>query len=276
MNGPIQHAAPRRRRQAAACGRAAVRVLLLHGMGGGLSGWDALAARLAPHLELWDARLPWAFTGDPEWAREPDVTQSVIAAVDGVRRAAGRPVDVVIAHSFAANVVLELLAGSDLLTRTASVLVSPFYRDLAVDLDWRAVLSGIDGCYQRVAQEIQQRHGACGTDQFRAVVAQRILRLTGPYPRLRFQQVYSRTPRLDLESMTVPVVVVGGSDDPAATADGIRLLACRIPHARSEILDGCGHFPMIERPARLAEIIEDFIDHALPAAPESRPGRVPS
>ncbi|HEY1575356.1 MAG TPA: alpha/beta hydrolase [Pseudonocardiaceae bacterium] len=276
MNGPIQHAAPRRRRQAAACGRAAVRVLLLHGMGGGLGGWDALAARLAAHLELWDVRLPWAFTGDPEWAREPDVTRWVIAAVDGVRRAAGRPVDVVVAHSFAANVVLELLAGSDLLTRTASVLVSPFYRDMAVDLDWCSVLSGIDGCYQRAAQEIEQRHGACGADQVRAAVAQQILRLTGFHPRLRFQQVYSRTPQLDLESMTVPVVVVGGSDDPAATADGIRLLACRIPHARSEILDGCGHFPMIERSTRLAEIIEDFIDHALPVAPESRPRRAPS
>lgn len=276
MSGPIRPAAPRRRRQAEACGRATVRMLLLHGMGGGLSGWDALAARLAPHLELWDVRLPWAFTGDPDWAREPDVARWVTAAVDGVGRAAGRRVDAVVAHSFAANVVLELLAGSDRLARTASVLVSPFYRDVAAEFDWRSVLSGIDGCYQRAAQEIQRRPGSCGTDQLRAAVARRISMLTGPYPRLRFQQVYTRIPRLDLESMTVPVCLVGGSDDPGATADGVRLLAGRIPRARVEILAGCGHFPMTEQPARLAEIIGDFLDHALPAAAESRPRRVPT
>lgn len=235
-----------------------VRLLLLHGMGGGLGGWDALAARLAPHLELWHVLLPWAFTGNPDWARERDVTRWVSASVDGVRRAAGRPVDLVVAHSFAANVVLELLAGSDL--PAAAVLVAPFYRDVAADVDGRAVLSAIDGCYERVAAEIRQR----------------IPQLIGPCSRLRFQQVYARAPRLDLESIGVPVFLIGGGDDPGATPGGIRLLAGRIPRARLEILDGCGHFPMIERPARLAEIIQDFAGQAVRSEPESRPGRVPS
>ncbi|HEX5116355.1 MAG TPA: alpha/beta hydrolase [Pseudonocardiaceae bacterium] len=244
-------------------------VLLLHGMGGGLSGWDALAARLAPHLELWDVRLPWAFTGNPDWARDPDVTQWVRASVDSVRGQAGAGPDVIVAHSFAANVALELLAGSDLPTATPSLLVSPFYRDVAADLDWSSVMSSMDGCYELIEKEIQQKHGPAGNDLLRSAVAQQMPKLTGLYPRLRFQQVYFRTSQLDLESLNVPVFLVGGSDDVGARADGVRLLAGRIPLARLEILDGCGHFPMIERPAELARLIEAFIDQAVQSSSAS-------
>lgn len=254
--------APRRRRQAEAGGRSAVSVLLLHGMGGGPSGWDALASRLAAHLELWDVRLPWAFTGDPDWARERDVTQWVSASIDSVKRQNGGGPNVIVAHSFAANVVLELLVGSGQQAAMPSLLVSPFYRDGEADLDWPSVMSSMDRCYQWIGNEIQQQHGPCGDDLVREAIAQQIPRLTGSYPRLRFQQLYHRTPRLDLETLNVPVLLVGGSDDVGAKIDGVRMLAGRIPRARLEILD-CGHFPMIERPAELARLIETFIDQAV-------------
>lgn len=263
MSARTRRPTPRRRRKAEADGRSPVSVLLLHGLGGGPSGWDALASRLAPHLELWDVRLPWAFTGDPGWAEEQDVTQWVSACVDGFRREAGGGPDIVVAHSFAANVVLELLTGSELLASTPSLLLSPFYRDLGAHLNWPSVISSMEGCYT----EIQK----CGTDLLREAVARRIRRLTGIYPRLRFQQLYYRTPYLDLESLNVPVFLVGGSDDVGATADGVRMLAGRIPRARLEILDGCGHFPMTERAAELAELIESFIDQAVQSSTAETP-----
>lgn len=256
---------PRRRRRAEPGGRRPVSVLLLHGMGGGLSGWDALASRLAPHFELWDVKLPWAFTGNPDWAREHDVTQWISAPVDSFRQQAGRVPDVVVAHSFAANVVLELLVESDLLASTSCFLVSPFYRDAETDLDWHSVMLSMDGCYARIDKEIQRKPEACGNDLARNAIAERVRRLTGFYPRLRFRQMYDRTPRLDLESLNVPLLLVGGSDDIGAKADGVRMLANRIPHARLEILDGCGHFPMTERTAELAELIESFINQSTPS-----------
>lgn len=263
MSARMWTATPRRRRRAEVGGRTPVSVLLLHGMGGGPSGWDALAAQFAPYLALWDVKLPWAFTGDPDWARERDVTQWVSASVDNFKRQTGSFPNLIVAHSFAANVVLELLTGSDLLATTPCLLVSPFYRDVAADLAWSSVISSMDACYTWIDKEIQRKHGPRGNDLLRATIAQRIPGLTGVYPRLRFHQVYCRTPDLGLESLDVPVFLVGGSDDVGAKADGVRMLASRIPHARLEILDGCGHFPMIERAAELAELIEAFIDQVV-------------
>lgn len=263
MNARIHPTTPRRRRRAEAAGRSPVSVLLLHGMGGGPSNWDALAALLAPHLELWDVKLPWAFTGNPDWAKKRDVTQWVSASVDSFRRQAGGGPHVIVAHSFAANVVLELLTGSNLLADTPTLLVSPFYRHPEEDLDWRSVMSSMDRCYTWVDKGVQHKYGPSGNDLVRDAIAQQIGRLTGVYPRLRFHQVYRRTPRLDLESLNVPVLVVSGQDDIGAKVDGVRMLARRIPGARVEVLDGCGHFPMIERSAEMAELVEDFVDQAV-------------
>lgn len=263
MSAGMRHAAPRLRRRAEAGGPAAVRVLLLHGMAGGPSGWNALASRLPAWLELWDVKLPWAFTGDPDWARDRDVTQWVTAPVEHLRRRAGGGPDVIVAHSFAANVVLELLARSDVLASTPAALVSPFYREAGTNLDWRSVISSMEGCYLRIDDELTRKHGTHGNDLVREIVSRQIRRLAGFYPRLRFHELFSRTTHLDLESLDVPMLLVGGSDDPGATARSVRLLADRIPQARLEILDGCGHFPMTEHAARLAEHLTSFIDAAI-------------
>lgn len=267
MSAASRQAVPRLRRRAERQNRPPVSVLLLHGMATGVSSWDELASLLAPHLELWDVTLPWSVTGDPAWAREPDVTQWVSAPLGHLRRVAGRGPDVVVAHSFAANVVLELLTGSDLLASTPVVLLSPFYRSADADLDWATFVPDLKRCYSRVAEESRRRRSRV-SDEAREAVVHRILERMGTHAPLRLYETYQRTPLLRLESLTMPLFLVGGSDDDmGASADGVRALAGRIPHARVEILDGCGHFPMTERAPQLAALLEEFIDQAMQTSP---------
>jgi len=245
-----------RLRRPAEHGRPPVRVLLLHGMGGGVRNWDPLAALLAPHLELWDVRLPWAIAADPAWARNHDVTRWISAPVAHVRP------DLVVAHSYAANLVLELLTGTDLLAATPTVLISPFYRDTHTDLDPAAVAPVIRDCYARFDEEIRARRGSRVSDEIRQVMVRRAFELMGNYPPLRFYEAYQRSSALRLENGTAPTLLIGGADDVAATIEGMRLLDARMPRARLEILDGCGHFPMTDRPGDVARLIESFLDPA--------------
>lgn len=263
MSAGIRIAAPRLRRPANG-DRPAVNVLLLHGMGGGPGSWDALDILLAPHLELWDVNLPWAITGDPRWAQDPDVRRWVSVPIEHVRAAAGG-LDLVVAHSFAANVVLELLAETALLSGTPVVLVSPFYRDTPEDFDWSEVVPGMEQCYTRVAEEILRRRGSRVGDETEDVIVRRMLEFVGAYAPVRFHETCRRTPLLDLESVTTPILLVGGEQDEfGAHAKGVCALARRLPHAFLAIIGGCGHFPMTQCAPQVAALIGTFVDKAYP------------
>lgn len=259
MSARIRNLPPRLRRPASGDGPAQS-VLFLHGMGGGPGSWDALSALLPAKLELWDVNLPWAITGDPRWAQEPDVRQWVSTPIEHVRAATGGP-DVIVAHSFAANVVLELLADTDLLTGTPTVLVSPFYRDAPEDFDWSDVVPGMEQCYAKVAEEIVRRRGHRVSDADSEVIVRRMLEFVGAYAPLRFHETCRRIPSLHLETLTTPMLVVGGDrDEFGAHAKDVCALAGRLPHAILAIVGDCGHFPMTERAPVLAALIDTFVD----------------
>jgi 3-oxoadipate enol-lactonase len=55
--------------------------------------------------------------------------------------------------------------------------------------------------------------------------------------------------RAELSRVTVPTLVLAGSEDQATPADATDLLAARIPGARHEVLDGAPHLANVECPA---------------------------
>ena len=62
-----------------------------------------------------------------------------------------------------------------------------------------------------------------------------------------------------LAALAVPTLLLFGSEDPFARVATAHRLAQEIPHARTEILDGIGHFMFDEVPERAAEIVVDFL-----------------
>jgi pimeloyl-ACP methyl ester carboxylesterase len=58
----------------------------------------------------------------------------------------------------------------------------------------------------------------------------------------------------------MPTLLVWGAGDaivPPAYAEDFRAL---LPNARVELIEAAGHLPMLERPERLAEVVEGFLE----------------
>jgi pimeloyl-ACP methyl ester carboxylesterase len=62
-----------------------------------------------------------------------------------------------------------------------------------------------------------------------------------------------------IQSLEMPVLLVWGSSERILPADGIHYFRKVLPsHARIEVFDECGHLPMIEKPRRTIELINDL------------------
>jgi pimeloyl-ACP methyl ester carboxylesterase len=239
-----------------AAAAAPLRTLLLHGLGCGATVWDPFVERAGRRLELWGAELPWGPGGTGEWAQEADARSWVARAIELTD---GGP-DVVIAHSFSANVLLELLDAEGQRGLHAVVLVSPFYRPEPERFDWAAISYYLND-FDRILEEgIRVRSASRLKPDVQHAMALRVRDRIGPYGWMRFFDAYLRTPRLRTAHLPGPFLVVGGTDDFAAFPSDGRALGRALPAARVEILRDCGHFAMAERPDRFAELVDEFLE----------------
>lgn len=235
------------------------RVLALHGLAGSSSMWEAWAQRLPAYYDLWTADLPWGGAPGTAWAQDPDVGRWVARAIAGV----GAPVDVVVAHSFAANALLALRDSGRLAAPPATVLVSPFYRGHVEAFDWAAIsyyLNGFDRILEEgiVAQGGQRLRAGLGHD-----MALRVRDRIGPYGWVRFFETYLGTPSLDTASLAGPTLLVAGGADIAVPTSDAFALSEALPECRLEVVPESGHFPMLECADRFTALVDDFLSTVL-------------
>lgn len=57
----------------------------------------------------------------------------------------------------------------------------------------------------------------------------------------------------------MPTMIVWGDQDPIIPIEHAYAAHERIEGSRLEVMEGCGHFPHVEEPARFAALLEDFI-----------------
>jgi pimeloyl-ACP methyl ester carboxylesterase/putative sterol carrier protein len=69
--------------------------------------------------------------------------------------------------------------------------------------------------------------------------------------------------RKDMGSIKSPVQLIRGSFDWLVNQEMVELTASRIPNARIDVLEGTGHYPMIENPAEFNDAIRTFLHEAL-------------
>ncbi|WP_406200628.1 alpha/beta hydrolase [Kitasatospora sp. NBC_01560] len=257
------------------------RVLLLHGLAANDTVWDAVLPALPADFQLWTARLPWrtetvadgfgAGFGD-DGLRAP--LAEALAAVPGGP-------EVVVAHSMAANVLLDLLAGpgadGDAPGRggiRALVLVSPFYRRRADEFDWDTISYYLNDFHLIMEEGIRAHSGDRIPADLRRAMGERVRDRVGPYGWFRFFDLYLRTPALATDRITLPTLVLAGGTDFAARPGEAVALAAALPDARCLVLPGSGHFPMLDAAQRFAAAVSDFV-HTTPGLPAPRGRALP-
>ncbi len=62
-----------------------------------------------------------------------------------------------------------------------------------------------------------------------------------------------------LPEIRCPALVLCGQDDGMVPPENSRQIAARIPNARLELIRECGHLPMLEKPAVVADLVSAFL-----------------
>lgn len=244
-----------------------LRALLLHGLGGSANDWNQCVPHAPDNLEVWDVDLPWGTFGNSAWATEGDACPIVAAAIESLPpRDPDRAVDVIVAHSFSANVVLELFGHYDPRTVRGLVLVSPSVSP--EPFDWSEVAKRVEQ-FPRVLEDSIAKKRRRLEPERRYALALRLRDLIGPLAWLRSLEYVLRNAALDLSRLTIPILVVAGDADRAVPISGPQRLAERLPTATFTALTGCGHFPMAEQPDRFMAVIEEFACSLSAASPPS-------
>lgn len=233
------------------------KVVFLSGLAGTAAAWQPLV-ELCSDYTLSIPEVPWS-VGNSEWQHNPIIVEDFLA-----RSCFGA--DVVVAHSFAATLLLEYLATSALHGQPvpgAAVLVSTFYRPHTQDFRWADIEHFLTHFDQILTSGIhasttRTRGGERAGDMARIVREQ-----IGPYGWMAFYSAYLRTPLLTLDAVSCPISLVHGAKDSAAPVRDSHDLANSCESAELHVLAGIGHFPMKEASGSVREAISSVMPESM-------------
>lgn len=244
------------------------RMLLLHGLANSANVWADYLEHAPPDHAVWTADLPWRAAAISGFADSYDrTTRAVLAAIEGVDDPGAREGKVIVAHSFSANLLLALLdrehrAGRDPLRRYGIdrlVLVSPFYRRSTDEFTWDSMAYFLNDFHLIMAEGLRVASRGRVSDGVLLDMAHRVRERVGPYGWFSFFDTYLRTPRLALDRLDVPCLVISGADDFAAHPSEAEALVADLPRASIDVVPDCGHFPMAIAPKRFANAVSGFL-----------------
>ncbi|MFE0171822.1 alpha/beta fold hydrolase [Streptomyces sp. NPDC059002] len=260
-------AAPPAGPRTAAPADGAPRVLLLHGLGGTASVWDRLVRQVGDRLALRDAELPWRGMAATDWSTLDDPGRILADLADS-------SYDAVVAHSYAAGLLLEEYASGRIAPRP-TVLLSPFHRSRAEEFDWAAITYHLNEFHRVFEEALAVGEAGRYPERHRNWLARRLRDQVGPYGWMRYFECYLRSPFVDLDAVRAPVLVLSGERDVATPPEEGRALAAGLPLARFELVPDCGHFPMQERAEHVARLLDGFLAPLSPGRGDRSPHERP-
>ena len=245
-------------------------LLLVHGWGAAASHWRRVWGRLVPRYRCLAPDLPgWGLSEKPDVPYTMEWYADWIADLLEMR---GASPAMVVGHSMGATIALALalrhpgrvtrlallnpiVRGSDGLKPETRLLTKPVIRTLAFPF------TRTRWFLRFIARNFTEGPALEEGDL--------LLIARGTYASMTRTLESLKTIDLmpGLESIRCPTLVIGTDADrevPPAQCD----LAARIPGARRETIEKCGHVPILEQPDRTASILIDFLG---PGAQRARP-----
>ncbi|MFC0599932.1 alpha/beta fold hydrolase [Streptomyces palmae] len=245
-------------------------LLMLHGLANSATLWDSYLSHSAAGGPVRAAELPWRGGGVGNWYHHPAALDWIRQALDAAAEPAGG-CEIVVAHSFSALLLLNLLGGAEPGTAPdrelperwgirGLVLVSPFYRAAPQDFDYATFTGMLGRIQEHTADSLAVMSQGRGNPALRQAMALRLAELVGPYGWTRFFEQYLRSPWADLARLDLPVLVITGAGDRMAPTEEAATLARLLPQAELHTLEDCGHFPMTEHSEHFAALVDGFAD----------------
>ncbi|GAA3733994.1 alpha/beta fold hydrolase [Salinactinospora qingdaonensis] len=240
-------------------------VALVHGLEDDWRSWRSLVRELRRRETLKNARfraldLPWRSGCDYTWRRA--TTPS-----DWVDRGLGtlaQPPQVVIAHSFGANAVLELLATRPSASQPmAVVLIAPFYRPPSVPVTWKLFEQSRDNFNQQmhdgVVARLSRRGRVIEEDVLESMIRKTVERV-GPSGFLAVFDQFVGSGELRLADVRPPTLVLAGARDPGLGRRRGAVLTEEMPAADVVLHEEWDHFCHIRHADEVATRITGFLD----------------
>lgn len=239
-------------------------LVMVHGLGGTCNAWTPIMPVLGRHRVV-RPELPGSGRSQQAHALQagPLTIDRLVAAVLRVCSALRVERAWFAGHSLGTIVCMHLAAQEPAMVRGLALfgaLLAP--PDPArAGLRQRAGKARTDGMADIADTIVQGTLSPATRDSQPVAVAAIRESLMGQCPEgyARTCEALAEAQPADVSAIQAPTLLVTGSDDPIAPAQGLRAIATRMPNARAEILSRCGHWTMYEKPAECAALLKDFL-----------------
>ncbi|MEU8012134.1 alpha/beta fold hydrolase [Micromonospora parva] len=250
-------------------------VVLVHGSGGGLHSWAAVAEHLAHDHELWlPARRGYGPSDVPAGTKSfRDETADLITVIESARQSSGRPVHLVGA-SYGATAALHTVLADPRPVRSLAVFEPPLFAAgaaIAPPLDrYRAAFERDDAAAMaaalndvtRVPAEVVAAIAASAGDRVPDPVEARRSAVGWLHDLEALAQDSTDVSRWS--SIAVPTLLLAGADTWEPMPTTMATLAATIPAARYLVWPGQSHFVTTTAPTMVGDALRQFFAEAPP------------
>jgi (E)-2-((N-methylformamido)methylene)succinate hydrolase len=236
-------------------------VVLIHGVGGDLASWDAVAAPLAERFQV--IRMDLTGHGRSPLLKGPCTADDFARDVTGVMDELKVPSACIAGFSLGGQIAMALALSSPQRVRRMALVSTVAGR---TDTERKNAVGRIDVLKEKGIGEIARGNvERWFTDAFRQkhpelVEARvKVLMQSDPISFLHAFTVFATAEFSErLSEIKVPTLIVTGEHDLSATPRMARLMHERIAGSRMEVLQGLRHSLLIEAPERVSALLGEF------------------
>ena len=233
-------------------------VVMIHGLGGSLSVWDGVAARLPRHRLL---RMDLRGHGQSDVPAAPYAMGTLI-----------RDVERLIDHFALKETVLLGVSLGGLIAQGLAVKRMDLVRGLVLSntaarigtaAQWQARIATVrdHGLAALTDATMERWMGRTWRDNPAMPVMRQDFLNTDPQGWMGGAAAIAGTDFYETTAtLRLPTLAIAGANDGSTPPDLVRETAELIPGARFQLIRGAGHLPMVEKPADYAAILSTFLD----------------
>jgi 3-oxoadipate enol-lactonase len=245
-------------------------IVMLHGLGGSMNAWTPLMPMLAGYrvvrIEMpGSARSHKAYAMSSSSPNQGELSADVLAdSVLQVCRFLGVERAHLVGHSWGTIICQYVAVKAPNMVRSMTLFggLPEAYPAMREFMAGRAQVAREQGMFE-IAEGISNAALSASTRQQQPVTVAYVregVAAQDPEGFARNCIALSEARATTIEAIQCPVLLVTGDEDVVTPLSSARMLQTRLPKARLEVLNRCGHWPMQERTEQSQKLLRDFLD----------------